>query len=227
MSDQVEKDPETIREMFGSIAGKYDLLNRVLSLHIDQLWRKRLVKYVREGRILDLACGTGDVLNSLNGAGHSQLFGTDFSFPMLAGADKKSVPGVRVQGDALALPFADDSFRTIACAFGVRNFVNRRQAFSESHRILQPGGKLLILEFFPPGDQWYLWPYRFYLKQILPRIGRFVSGRDDAYHYLRDSVEGFTSKQEFCRELNNEGFDEIKFEDQTGGISTIVIAEAR
>lgn len=225
MSKGPQKNPQTIRQMFGSIAGEYDLLNRVLSLSIDQFWRNRLVKKARPGRILDLACGTGDVLFALEKQDHHQLVGADFSRPMLKHARDKSVPADLVQGDGLNLPFSNNSFSTITCAFGVRNFADRPTAFDECVRLLQTGGRFLILEFFPPGQVWYQWPYRIYLKEVLPRVGAWVSGSDRAYDYLRDSVEAFVDREQLQVELQSAGFKNTEFTDFTGGVATLITAE--
>lgn len=211
--------------MFGSIAGKYDLLNRVLSFCIDQSWRTGLVKEARSGRILDLACGTGDVLIALEKQGLQRLVGVDFSRPMLEYAREKSVPADLVQGDGLCLPFVDNSFSTITCAFGVRNFADRPAAFNECVRLLETGGRFLILEFFPPDRVWYQWPYRIYLKQVLPRIGAWVSGSHQAYDYLQESVEAFADPEQLLTELRTAGFKNIEFTDLTGGVATMITAE--
>lgn len=222
MKDTPSKDPDEIRRMFGSIAGRYDLLNRVLSLNIDSLWRKNLCRRATGKRYLDVACGTGDVMRSLSEKKPEVLVGIDFSYPMLREGTNKKVPGQFLQGDGLNLPFVDGSFTTLTCAFGVRNFVDREQAFSEFYRVLEPGGRVLILEFFPPGDEWYLAPYRFYLRRVLPKIGEWVSGSSRAYSYLQESVEAFASRDQVREELLNSGFTDVRVDDLTGGVATII-----
>lgn len=227
MSDSPSKQPDKIRRMFGSIAGRYDLLNRVLSLNIDQSWRRSMVEYLDEGPVLDVACGTGDVGKALIDRGIGPVHALDFSLPMLLEGRKKfESPGPTFsQGSADSLPYGEDLFQGITCAFGVRNFHDRPACFEEFNRVLAPGGRVVILEFFPPDDRWYLKPYHFYLRTVLPRIGEWVSGSSEAYGYLRNSVEAFASREEVKKELEEAGFQQIQFEDLTMGIASLIVAD--
>ncbi|MFB6356525.1 MAG: bifunctional demethylmenaquinone methyltransferase/2-methoxy-6-polyprenyl-1,4-benzoquinol methylase UbiE [bacterium] len=228
MNKSPSKNPDKIREMFDSIAGRYDLLNRVLSLNIDQMWRESMAQEAIGNRFLDVACGTGDVAESLaRNHVNAQCFGIDFSRNMLINAREKTDSIHYVQGDALELPVQDHEFTTISCAFGVRNFADRQRAFNEFYRILTAPGRVLILEFFPPEVRWYLKPYQFYLHHVLPRIGSWVSGSNQAYHYLRDSVEAFCTRKEMAGELKSAGFDKVEMKELTMGISTLFIAEKK
>ncbi len=231
MSPSPSKRPSRIRRMFGDIAERYDLLNRLLSLGIDRLWRRRLVGVVRGARLLDVACGTGDVLRALlDRQGTSRAVGLDFSRPMLErAADKLTGTAAKprwdlVQGDALSLPFRDETYSTVTVAFGVRNFADRRRAYREALRVLAPEGRYVILEFFPPPQRWYLKPFRWYLRHVLPLVGRIVSGSRDAYGYLRDSISSFCSRERMRRELEEVGFEGVRFQDLHGGIATLVSA---
>jgi len=227
MEDSPSKKSRRVRSMFGTIASKYDLLNRVLSLGVDTLWRRKLVQSVNAQSVLDVACGTGDVLSAL--ARRQSLkfsMGIDFSFPMLERAELKSQSThTLVQGDVHRLPINNKSFEAITCAFGVRNFESRPAAFDEFRRVLISGGQVSILEFFPPGDHWIMAPYRFYLRNILPLIGEWISGSSEAYNYLSDTVESFVSRQKVREELVESGFESIEFKELTGGVATLVTAE--
>ncbi len=228
MNKPSRSKPEQIREMFGTIADRYDLLNRVLSLCIDVRWRRTLTEHATRGDVLDVACGTGDVLKAFGSPSpRYRRVGVDFSYPMLRQADDKLDSGTRlVQGDALDLPLVSGCFDTVTVAFGVRNFADRPRAFREFRRLIRPGGRLLILEFFPPENGWLLRPYRFYLRTVLPRIGQWLSGSNEAYGYLRDSVESFASRDQVRREVIDSGFEDVWFEEMTGGIATLIVAEA-
>lgn len=230
MSPSPSKRPSRIRRMFGDIASNYDFLNRLLSFGVDRLWRRRMVGMVRGRTVLDVACGTGDVLRTLlKRRDRVRAAGVDFSRPMLDRAARKlrgsTVEEARwdlVQGDALSLPFRARTFSAVTVAFGVRNFAERRRGFREILRVLQPGGVHVILEFFPPPDRWYLKPFRWYLRHVLPRIGRLVSGSEEAYGYLRDSINAFCGRDGIRRELEDVGFRRIRFRDLHGGIATLV-----
>lgn len=230
MSPSPSKHPSRIRRMFGNIASKYDFLNRLLSLGVDRVWRRRMVKKARGRSVLDVACGTGDVLRALlERRDRVRAVGLDFSRPMLEGAADKlrsdAIEETRwdlVQGDALSLPFRAGTYSAVTVAFGVRNFTDRKQGFQEVHRVLKPGGVCVILEFFPPPDRWYLKPFHWYLRHVLPRIGRFISGSREAYGYLRDSIHAFCGRPALRRELEETGFHRVRFRDLHGGIATLV-----
>lgn len=232
MSDTPSKDPHKIRRMFDVVAPSYDFLNRLLSLGMDQFWRRNLVRRIEEPPVLDLACGSGDVLYELarNDRGQSAL-GLDFSREMLDRARKKlrpTDPAVElVQGDALQLPVQSRTYRGVTCAFGVRNFRSRPEAFREAHRVLQPGGTIVILEFFPPDDSFWGRPIRWYLGSVLPALGRYFSDSDEAYEYLRRSIEGFVPADALREELSEAGFIQISEENQFFGLVKIITAQKR
>jgi demethylmenaquinone methyltransferase/2-methoxy-6-polyprenyl-1,4-benzoquinol methylase len=226
MSSSPSKQPDKIREMFGSIAGRYDLLNRVLSLSVDRYWRREMVECLEEGPVLDVACGTGDVMRALGKKGIRPVYGLDFSLPMiLEGTNKMDGDGSFVQSDAAMIPVSDSTFRGITCAFGVRNFQDRSKCFQEFRRVMTPGGRLVILEFFPPEDRWYLKPYHFYLRNVLPKIGQWISGSEKAYGYLQSSVESFASRRTVQKELREAGFEQVEHRDLTMGIATLIVAD--
>jgi demethylmenaquinone methyltransferase/2-methoxy-6-polyprenyl-1,4-benzoquinol methylase len=216
-----------VRGMFGSIASRYDLLNHVLSFNLDRGWRARLVDRVahvveRPGaRVLDLCCGTGDVLLSIEARRGAGVFGSDFCHPMLIEAQRKiSARGMRsrlFEADALALPIAGGSLDLITVAFGFRNLANYRSGFTELARVLKPGGVLAILEFSQPSNRAFAALYGFFSKQVLPRVGGMVSGSRDAYSYLPESIQKFPGPDDLAQEMREAGFSSVEFEPLTFG----------
>lgn len=220
-----------VREMFSGIAGRYDLLNHLLSANIDKRWRRRvsneLARVLSDPKavVLDVACGTGDLSIELRSAGRARVVGTDFCRPMLAIADEKSrgsslgIPFV--EGDGLNLSFDDDSFDAATIAFGLRNFSNWERGLYELHRVLKPGGRLVILEFSSPVIPGFKQAFRFYFSRILPRIGGIVSGSRGAYEYLPDSVSKFPDQQGLAAMMGQIGFSDVKYRNLTGGIAAL------
>ena len=222
MSDSaLDKAPEKISGMFDAIAGRYDLLNTVLSGGLDRYWRRRAIaslKLTGRERLLDVCTGTADVAigsaRRVNGA--ARVVGVDFSGAMLVhglAKVKSSRLSHRVQlirGDAMALPVADQTVDAATIAFGIRNVQRPETACKELLRALRPGGRLAILEFglpvIPAVRPLYLW----YFNHVLPRIGRAVSRHDAAYTYLPESVGTFQFGEEFARILRDAGFSQVK-----------------
>lgn len=195
--------------MFSRIAGRYDLLNRLLSFNADQRWRRKGAAALGrvEGRTLDLATGTGDLMIEIRRRGNRTI-GADFCLDMLAEGQKKgAVPATAA--DALRLPFPDESFSAVTAAFGVRNFANIGEGLAEIRRVLAPRGKILILEFSQPTGPWGAF-YRFYSGKILPRLGGLVSGDAAAYRYLNCSARAWPDRQKFSATLSRAGFRDIK-----------------
>lgn len=217
----LDKAPEKIVGMFDAIAGRYDLLNTVLSGGLDRYWRRRLVASLRltgRERLLDVCTGTGDVAigAARRNSGAARVVGVDFSGAMLThGLEKVRTSRFTdriqlVRGDAMALPVAGESVDAATIAFGIRNVQRAEAACAELLRVLRPGGRLAILEFglpvFPAVRPLYLW----YFNHVLPRIGRAVSRHDAAYTYLPESVGSFQCGDEFARVLTNAGFSQVK-----------------
>jgi demethylmenaquinone methyltransferase/2-methoxy-6-polyprenyl-1,4-benzoquinol methylase len=227
--DAQEKEfANAVRSMFSGIAGRYDLLNHVLSLNIDKRWRKRLRRKIEPvllspiAQILDVACGTGDVAIELNRNSAATVIGTDFCRPMLTIAKQKSGGGIDyIEGDAMALGFADDRFDALTIAFGLRNVANKRTALREFYRVLRPGGTLAILEFSKPKVPGLSAMFDLYFSKILPRIGGAVSGSRSAYEYLPDSVGKFPDQKGLAALIEECGFADVEFENLTGGIAAI------
>jgi len=223
--------------MFGRIARRYDLANRLLSGGRDQGWRRRLVAAVRREQpqsVLDLATGSGDVALALAEVlpPSAAILGMDFCLPMLEEAERKRRAGagggyarVRFQaGDALALPLADGAFDAVTISFGLRNLADRPRALAEIRRVLRPGGRLLVLEFSQPGP--ILRPfYFFYLRRILPALAGWITRDRAAYDYLNASIVAFPGRAALAAELGAAGFAACAATGLTGGI--VALHEAR
>ena len=211
-----------VREMFSRIAPRYDFLNHALSLRFDVVWRKRVAKRFRAllrrpgARVLDLCCGTGDVMIAMGVRAEASIYGSDFCHPMLTAAQSKAVrKGVRpllFEADGLALPLPDRSLDLITTAFGFRNFVSYRRGLEEMVRVLRPGGTAAILEFTPPPKTTFGKLYRIYCTKILPKLGAIISGDREAYEYLPHSVRKFPEPEELADEMRNAGFNDVRYE---------------
>ncbi len=219
-----------VREMFAGIAGRYDLLNHVLSLNIDKRWRRSVAAELRdildrEGQVLDVACGTGDLSLDLNKNAKARVIATDFCRPMLDIARGKSADEINsipyVEGDAMALPFGSDEFDAVSIAFGLRNLANVGDGLKEFHRVLKPGGRIAILEFSAPIVPGFGRLFNFYFSHVLPRIGGAVSGSRGAYEYLPDSVSKFPNQKGLASMMERSGFESVKFQNLTGGIAAL------
>jgi demethylmenaquinone methyltransferase/2-methoxy-6-polyprenyl-1,4-benzoquinol methylase len=218
--------------MFDRIAHRYDLLNRVLSMRQDVAWRKRLARMLPERddlRVLDLATGTGDVLLTLR-AGCPRVrsgVGMDMSGKMLAfGKEKFEDSGQAsalqmVRGDAMRIAAADASFDVVTISFGIRNVLDVDVALREMHRVLKPGGRILILEFSLPSNALLRWAYLLYFRNVLPRIGGLVSGDSYAYRYLNQTVETFPFGEAFAALMRKAEFKNVGMTPLTFGIATI------
>ncbi|HMH07987.1 MAG TPA: bifunctional demethylmenaquinone methyltransferase/2-methoxy-6-polyprenyl-1,4-benzoquinol methylase UbiE [Terriglobales bacterium] len=218
-----------VREMFTSIAPRYDLLNHLLSFNIDRLWWRRTARAFghilsRPGaQVLDLCCGTGDMAFALQrqaGKSSPKIVGADFSHAMLRRASGKS-PSTSlrwIEADALCLPFPKGHFDLVTTAFGFRNLVNYDAGLGEIARVLRPGGECGILDFAEPqGAVGGL--YRIYFKCALPAIGTLISGVKGPYAYLPGSVERFPEPDEMLRRMERVGFKESSWRPYTFGIA--------
>ena len=220
-----------VREMFAGIAGRYDLLNHVLSLNIDKRWRRKVsaeLRNILEDRdsvVLDVACGTGDLALELNKNSQAKIIGTDFCRPMLTIARSKSADEKHeipyIEGDALSLPFADERFNAVTIAFGLRNLANVPAGLAELRRVLKPGGRLAVLEFSAPVIPGFGRLFNFYFSNILPRIGGAVSGSRGAYEYLPESVSRFPNQKTLARLIEQTGFNEVEYRNISGGIAAL------
>ncbi len=213
-----------VREMFGSIARRYDLANHVLSCGIDFYWRARAANIVANWRprnIADLATGTGDLALALQKkVPDADITGVDYLPEMLELARQKGLRHVLL-ADAMKLPFADGSFDCITIAFGLRNLEDCSIALTEIARVLNSSGRLLVLEFSLPTKPIVREAYRFYLHRCLPFLGSFLTQKKSAYDYLGDSIEEFPSGNAMCELMRANGYVSPTFEPLTGGIVTI------
>ncbi|MCG3198326.1 MAG: ubiquinone/menaquinone biosynthesis methyltransferase [Candidatus Omnitrophica bacterium] len=204
-----------VRDMFSRIAPTYDLLNRLLSLGVDQRWRSHAVSHLTvpsPARVLDLCGGTGDVaMKNLKARPSDTVVVADFAYPMLTKArDRLRVSAPRhgaLCGDALQLPFPDQAFEAVYCAFGVRNWSDPRGGLGEVLRVLKPGGEFIILDFFRAGSGLSDALGRLYVHHVLPLVGALISGDRHAYRYLADSMEGFCTDREFGEVVRLSGFE--------------------
>lgn len=224
---------QRVREMFGNIATRYDLLNHLLSGNIDRRWRRLVAKALEttlssgEARVLDVACGTGDLSLTLLKSGKAVIVGVDFCRPMLQIAkDKASRQNLAIpfiEGDALRLPFADQSFEGTTIAFGLRNLASVEAGFQELFRILKPGGRLAVLEFSQPRLLVLRSLFNVYFTKLLPLFGGWISGSKRAYEYLPASVARFPDQTELASIMSSNGFDAVTFQNLTGGIAALHI----
>jgi demethylmenaquinone methyltransferase/2-methoxy-6-polyprenyl-1,4-benzoquinol methylase len=223
-----------VRDMFGRVAPRYDLLNHLLSFNIDRHWRNRTVQRLqpvlerRDAKVLDLCCGTGDLMLALRAKANALVFGSDFCHPMLTVAKQKAGPGSPFfEADALRLPVKDRSVDAITVAFGFRNLANYEAGLLELRRVLKPGGMAAILEFSQPPNRVFNSAYGFYSRNILPRIGGLISGASDAYTYLPDSVRKFPDAPGLSAKMTAAGFDGVSFERMTFGIVALHMGTVR
>jgi demethylmenaquinone methyltransferase/2-methoxy-6-polyprenyl-1,4-benzoquinol methylase len=222
-----------VREMFTEIAPRYDLLNHLLSLQLDRLWRARAAKLLLpilsrpDALVLDLCCGTGDLAFALGHTGNARVIGADFAHTMLIRAREKSAslstsPGENssaamsfFEADALRLPFADSSFDLVTSAFGFRNLANYEAGLREIQRVLKPAGSIAILEFTEPPQGLLGDLYRWYFTKVLPRIGWLISGHQSAYTYLPKSVSRFFRPPELAALMTSVGYQSVEFREWT------------
>ena len=234
MTDNLKSKGEMVRGMFNDIAPTYDRLNHILSLDIDKLWRKRVVRIVRKlgaKHIMDMATGTGDLAIAMaRKIEGSTIYGADFSSEMLAVAKQKieqlglSERISLTECNAEDIPLEDEAVDVATVAFGVRNFENQGKALTEMKRTIRRGGHLVVLEFSNPRFALVHWCYRLYSHYILPAIGRLVSKHATAYTYLPDSIDKFASPEAFTALLKEVGFDHIERKSLSLGIAHIYIA---
>lgn len=225
---------EKVQEMFNGIAPKYDLLNHLLSMGIDKSWRRKAMRELeggRRGTVLDIACGTGDFSIEALRHGVERVVGADISENMLAVAREKArEKGLEDRlefryGDSENLDFEDGTFDAVTVAFGVRNFEHLERGLAEMCRVLRPGGKVVILEFSTPERFPMKQLYRFYFKQILPRVGGFVSGDRKAYEYLPASVFAFPQGDRFLQIMRSCGYRNVAQRRLTFGIASLYTGE--
>jgi len=221
-----EDHARRVREMFARISSRYDLLNHLLSANIDKRWRRATIRKLQpllpsRARILDVACGTGDLSIEIFEHTGAEVIGLDFCRPMLDLAKQKERRIDLIEGDALGLPFADGTFDAVTIGFGLRNLSSTESGLRELRRVLKPGGWAAILEFSQPTARGFRALVSFYYARILPRFGGLFSGSRSAYEYLPDSISRFPDQQKLAELMRGAGFEEVSFENLTGGIAAL------
>jgi demethylmenaquinone methyltransferase / 2-methoxy-6-polyprenyl-1,4-benzoquinol methylase len=226
-----------IRAMFGRVAPRYDLANHLLSFGIDHYWRAHAARRLRhilanpQARVLDICCGTGDLVLGLERARRkpAPVLGSDFCHPMLVGAKRKieerGSSAALFEADALQLPLPDSCLDLLTVAFGFRNLANYQAGLVEMRRVLRPGGTAAILEFTQPPNALFAGLYHFYSRRILPIIGGAISGDRSAYTYLPESVKRFPDAPALAADLRQAGFPRMNYEYLTGGIVALHVGE--
>jgi demethylmenaquinone methyltransferase/2-methoxy-6-polyprenyl-1,4-benzoquinol methylase len=227
---------EQVAQMFDTISGNYDELNRVISFGIDVKWRKKVLKLVSDTHpdtVLDIATGTGDLAILMTQTNATKIVGLDISSGMLDVGRKKisekklDAKIEMILGDSENIPYENDSFDAITVAFGVRNFETLEKGLAEILRVLKPGGIFVILETSVPEQFPFKQGYKFYSKNILPLIGKMFSKDDSAYQYLSDSASVFPYGEALNNILRKTGFIEVNALPQTFGVATIYSASKK
>jgi demethylmenaquinone methyltransferase/2-methoxy-6-polyprenyl-1,4-benzoquinol methylase len=223
----LDKEPHRIAGMFDAIAGRYDLLNRLLSAGLDQRWRARAVSALglTGGEVvLDLCTGTADLALALATSGGARVVGVDFAGEMLrCGHQKIHAAGVSrqvrlVRGDAMCVPMPDAAVDAATIGFGIRNVQTPADALTELNRVLRPGGRLAILEFGFPRTALLRAAYGWYFRRVLPLVGKLISRHQSAYSYLPASVGTFWEPPDFCQVLTAAGFSDVRAVPLTFGV---------
>lgn len=223
----LKQKKKEIGALFDNISGTYDFLNHFLSLGIDRYWRKKAIADMPvQEEVLDVAIGTADLtLEMFRRKKAQKVVGIDLSEQMMAIGKKKlqryGYSATFLPADAQAMPFADNCFDGVTCAYGCRNFSNLHAGLSEMYRVLKSGGSLVILEFSYPTRPLIRWLYDLYFSRILPLVGKCISRDKDAYTYLNRSVKGFCYGEAFAQQLREAGFTDIHCEPLTWGITTV------
>lgn len=222
---------QQVADMFNSIAGRYDFLNRLLSGGTDIRWRKKAIaqlKEIKPKKVLDVATGTADVaIMTYNILHPEKIIGIDISDGMLdLGRKKIEKQGLQhvielFNGDSETINYPDNSFDAVTVAFGVRNFQYLEKGLQEMLRVLRPGGKLVVLEFSKPKQKGFKSLYNFYMKVIAPKAGGIFAKNKDAYQYLNNSVQAFPEREQFTELMKQTGFKNIYYKTLSLGICSI------
>lgn len=226
-------DKKHVGSLFDSIASTYDRFNHLLSLNIDKRWRRRAVRQLRQAdHLLDVAVGTADLaIEVIRQNKASRVTGIDISTGMMdIGAQKISQAGMSqsitlLEASALKMPFADNTFSAVTCAYGVRNFSNLDQGLAEMFRVMKPGGQLMILEFSYPQNVIIRWCYNLFFTHLMPLVGKAVSRNSGAYLYFRQSVKNFIWGEAMAQRLAAAGFAQVSYRPMTLGITTLYMAQ--
>ena len=221
-----------VKKIFENVSGRYDLMNDFMSLGIHRVWKKSMLDWLapRRGQsLIDVAGGTGDIAfnfikRAKTGANATIL---DLTESMMIEGKKKTIDLPEesqinwVCGDAMRMPFSDSTFDVYTISFGIRNVTNISKTLSEAHRVLKPGGRLMILEFSSVNNDLISWIYDKYSFNIIPKLGEFVSNDRESYQYLVESIRKFPNQEKFSEMIINEGFRKVKYRDLTFGIAAL------
>ena len=228
----LEKDKsKKVQGVFSSVASKYDVMNDVMSLGIHRVWKDAMMDWlapIRGQALLDVAGGTGDIsfrfLKRASGANATVL---DLTEPMLVeGRKRAETVGISGQlewvvGDAMALPFEDDSFDVYTISFGIRNVTDPQKALSEAYRVLKPGGRIMVLEFSHIPNDFLQWFYDKYSFNVIPRLGQIIASDRSSYQYLVESIRKFPKQESFMKLVNAAGFENTKYRNLTMGVACL------
>ncbi|KGM49939.1 bifunctional demethylmenaquinone methyltransferase/2-methoxy-6-polyprenyl-1,4-benzoquinol methylase UbiE [Pseudooceanicola atlanticus] len=220
-----------VQGVFGSVASRYDVMNDAMSLGIHRLWKDAMMDWIapRAGqRLLDVAGGTGDIsFRFLKRAGYGHATVLDLTEPMLvegrkrAEAERMADSLDWVVGDAMALPFADNSFDVYTISFGIRNVTRPEDALAEAYRVLKPGGRLMVLEFSQIPTPALQWAYDRYSFNMIPAMGQIIANDRDSYQYLVESIRRFPDQETFLQMVRTAGFEQAKYRNLTLGIAAL------
>ena len=220
-----------VRGVFGSVASKYDIMNDVMSVGIHRIWKDAMMDWLapRPGqRLLDVAGGTGDIsFRFLKRAGHGHATVLDLTEPMLiegrkrAEAEHMAASLDWIVGDAMALPFEDNTFDVYTISFGIRNVTRPQDALAEAFRVLRPGGRLMVLEFSQLPNDGLQKLYDLYSFNVIPRMGQMIAGDRDSYQYLVESIRKFPDQDTFLRMIQDAGFENAKYRNLSMGIAAL------
>ena len=220
-----------VQGVFNSVASKYDIMNDVMSVGIHRVWKEAMMDWLapRSGqKLLDVAGGTGDIsFNFLKRAGYGHATVLDLTEPMLiegrkrAEADKMAENLDWVVGDAMALPFGDNSFDVYTISFGIRNVTRPQDALAEAYRVLKPGGRLMVLEFSHLPNDAMQKLYDLYSFNVIPRMGHVIAGDRDSYQYLVESIRKFPDQETFLAMIREAGFGQAKYRNLTMGVAAL------
>ncbi len=222
---------EKVHSVFETIYDKYDFMNSLISFNQHKVWRKKAMRVMRTGsnmKVLDVCTGTGDWALALSPVvkPDGRVKGLDFSKNMLSVAEHKKVEKVArnvefIHGDAMALPFEDNTFDRVSIGFGLRNVPDYLTVLKEIFRVLKPGGTITCLETSQPTLQGYKQLYFFYFRKIMPLLGKWFANKYDEYAWLNESTQNFPSKEALAALFKDAGFEPVRFVSLTGGIAAI------
>jgi demethylmenaquinone methyltransferase/2-methoxy-6-polyprenyl-1,4-benzoquinol methylase len=230
---QIPEDEKAgrVRGVFGSVASRYDMMNDAMSLGIHRVWKDAMMDWLapRPGqRLLDVAGGTGDIaFRFLDRAGEARATVLDLTEEMLAAGRQRAQAGNLgdrldwVVGDAMALPFDDDSFDVYTISFGIRNVTRPEDALAEAYRVLRPGGRLMVLEFSQVPNALMRQVYDLYSFHVIPRMGQLVARDRDSYQYLVESIRRFPDQEAFLAMIRAAGFGNAKYRNLSMGIACL------